>query len=240
MIAKLLAATMIVMVAQNPAWAGEFIQYGTMHEAIGQKKMQGRVRLSDVTGKPHLYAVGAEEDLLGEITIVDGQIMLTRAEDKNEPRSISSELDSVKATLLIGAYVKDWDTQTTKEPISGEQLEKLIESPKKKEGQTEPVMFKADGHFRDVRLHVIRGACPMHARLRKVDLSESQKAYEVDLAEVEGVVVGVFARGRIGDLTHPSTSVHAHLVYKGPDGQTLTGHLEKFQIAPGARISIAK
>lgn len=80
----------------------------------------------------------------------------------------------------------------------------------------------------------------MHARLHKVDLPESQKAYEVDLAEVEGVVVGVFARGRIGDLTHPSTSVHAHLVYKGPDGQTLTGHLERFKIASGARISIAK
>lgn len=96
MIAKLLAATMSVMVAQHPAWAGEFIQYGTMHEAIGQKKMQGRVWLGDATKKPHLYAVGAEEDLLGEITILDGQIMLTRAEDRDAPRSISTSLTPSK------------------------------------------------------------------------------------------------------------------------------------------------
>lgn len=240
MTVKRLVAAMIVVLGHNPAWAGEFVQYGTMHEAVGQKKSQGRVGLGDVTGKPHLYAVGAEENLRGEITIVDGQIMLTRAEHQDKPQAISSKLDSAKATLLIGAYVEDWETQTNEELVSREQLENLIESAKEAKGQTEPVMFKVDGRFRDVRLHVIRGACPMHARLHKIELPESQKAYEADLSEVEGVVVGVFAKDRIGDLTHPATSVHAHLVYKGPENQTLTGHLENFQIAPRAQISIAK
>jgi hypothetical protein len=67
-------------------------------------------------------------------------------------------------------------------------------------------VFTVEGDFSRVRLHVINGACPMHARLKKITLSKEQRPFEAELERVSGTLVGVYAKDAVGKLTHPATS----------------------------------
>jgi alpha-acetolactate decarboxylase len=104
---------------------------------------------------------------------------------------------------------------------------------------SEPFIFTADGEFSTLRLHVIRGACPMHARLKKIKLPEAQQPYELELEKVRGTIVGVFAKDSVGNLTHPATSTHMHLLYTDAEtGQTATGHVEQIGMLPGTILRV--
>ena len=61
-------------------WDGKLSQYGEMRKVLGQGRHDGRVRLGDLTTRSHCYGVGALAELGGEITIVDGQIVVTRSD----------------------------------------------------------------------------------------------------------------------------------------------------------------
>ncbi len=50
----------------------------------------------------------------------------------------------------------------------------------------------------------------------------------------------IFSLTAVAMLTHPATSVHAHLIWDDPlTGQRLTGHLERFGLAPGAVLRLS-
>lgn len=77
-----------LMLAGHPAaaagadlWDDRIVQYGTMHEAIGQQRHQGRVQLTKLIETPHIFGVAALARLGGEVTIVDGSVTMTRAAD---------------------------------------------------------------------------------------------------------------------------------------------------------------
>ena len=98
-----------------------------------------------------------------------------------------------------------------------------------------------EGECTEVRLHVINGACPMRARMKKEEIPEGQKPFEFETETVEATVVGVFALDSVGKLTHPDTSQHAHLNYLDPASkQLVTGHLEKYGVKAGATLKLPK
>ena len=96
-------------------------------------------------------------------------------------------------------------------------------------------MFSLDGEFTRVRLHIINGACPMHARLKKLELSKDRQPFEAQIPRVQGTLLGVYAKDSVGKLTHPGTSTHIHLKYVDEStGATITGHLEQIGLSAGA------
>jgi alpha-acetolactate decarboxylase len=217
-------------------WDGKLVQFGTMHEAIGAQQSQGRVTLSEVLKQPHFYGVGALEKLAGELTILDGAPTLTRVNAEGVPLPVDSALGEMKATLLVGAYVPQWTEHEIATAISPSDLDKSISEIAAKSGfdVSKPFMFAIDGVFSEARLHVINGACPMHARLKKIELSKNEKPFEADLSEVHGAILGVFAKDAVGRLTHPGTSTHMHLQFKEEkSGATITGHLEQIGLSGG-------
>jgi hypothetical protein len=53
--------------------------------------------------------------------------------------------------------------------------------------------------------------------------------------------VGVFAADSVGELTHPATSTHVHLIFEERDtGRLVTGHLERVGLAAGAVLKLPK
>ncbi|QDT78216.1 Alpha-acetolactate decarboxylase [Gimesia maris] len=213
-----------------------FVQYGKMHEVIGQQKYQGRVKFTDLTAKPHFYGVAALESLAGEATVLDGQVTLTKLSPDGV---LSSEMLSPKtqAALLVGAYVESWTKHPVTKTIKSDDFDSLIEQTAKNAGvnTAEPFMFVIQGEFPKVRFHVINGACPLRARMRKEALPEGKKPYEADLMNITGKLVGVFAKDSVGDITHPATSTHLHLLYKDDkSGEMRTGHVEQVTLEPGA------
>ncbi|QDT93644.1 Alpha-acetolactate decarboxylase [Gimesia algae] len=216
------------------------VQYGKMHEVIGKQKHQGRVKFSDLTAKPHFYGVAALESLAGEATVFDGKVILTKV---NSDGALSSETLSQKtqAALLVGAYVESWTEHSVTTTVKSDDLDSLIEQTAKKIGlnTNEPFMFVIQGDFQNVRAHVINGACPIRARMQKEDLPERKRPYEADLIKITGKLVGVFAKDSVGDITHPATSTHLHLLYKDDrSGEMRTGHVEQVTLQPGVTLML--
>ena len=222
--------------------SNQVIQYGKMHEAIGKKQHQGRVRLDELLKRKHFYAVAALEGLAGEVTVADGKLTVTSVDSKGKPLPTKVAADA-KATMLVGAYISSWSTHEVKKDVKSKDMDRYLEEMAQKAGLDikQPFIFTVDGEFSDVRLHIINGACPIHARMKKIDLPRESSPYEGEMSAIKGKLVGVFAKDAVGDLTHPATSTHAHLIFKDPkSGQVVTGHLERIGLRKGAVLSLPK
>ena len=227
--------------AQESPQDFEIVKYGTMHEAIGQKQHQGRVSLIALTKRPHFYGVAALEGLQGEVTIFDGKTTVTSVNAKGQIEPASGSISDKQATMLVGAYVPSWKQSPVTRDISAKEFDDYIESAATKAGfkTTVPFIFAVEGDFSDVRLHVINGACPMHARLTKTELPDELRAYEVEMSKVSGKLVGVFARDAVGKLTHPATKTHVHLLYEDKiAGGEVTAHVEQIGLKAGTVLML--
>lgn len=240
LLASILFASAVIANDSEPS-DGSIVQYGGIHEAIGQQQHQGRVAFREIIRREHFYGVGAAEGLQGEATIIDGTITLTTVDLAGRLQSSDRTAVERKATLLVGAYVNSWTKQTIEKTVAAKDFDQYIANAATKVGANvkEPFVFTINGKFSNVRLHVINGACPIRARMKKENLSNDKKPFESDLSVVSGTIVGVYAADSVGKLTHPSTSTHCHLVYTDPiTGKRVTAHLEQLAIQAGAQLSV--
>ena len=217
----------------------EFARYGGMHEAIGQGKHHGRVSLAEVVDRPRFYGIGAIERLQGEITILDSEAVVTGV--ARDGRPVPRSPADLQATLLAGQSVPVWTSVTLEEAVGHDGLDATIAAATELAGldPAAPIVFVVEGALTDVRLHVINGACPVHARMKDLTLSEAERPFELEAETLAGTVVGVYASGSVGELTHPATSTHAHLIYEDDrTGQRVTGHLERIGLSPGAILKL--
>ena len=223
-------------------WDGEIQQFGEMHEVIGMQQHEGRVKLSELVAQPHFYGVGAIEGLKGELTILDGKILATSAPTQAELTPIHVT-DETQATLLIGDHVDQWTPIELDADYVGSAFEDQIKKLAQQQGldTSKPFPFWIKGPILNMEFHVIRGACPVHAQKKGIELSDDEKPFHHHVDQVDGQLVGVFALGAAGKITHPGTSMHVHVVFT-EDQQTneITGHVERFGVAKGAVLYLPK
>ena len=78
--------------------------WGTMREVLRQGKSEGRVALANIA-TPHTIGVGALEGLAGEVTIVDGRVLVASAtignDDANGVALGRDATDTDRAALLV-------------------------------------------------------------------------------------------------------------------------------------------
>jgi len=209
-------------------------QYGRMRAVLHEGKSEPRVALAAVTAKPHAYAVGALAGLGGEVTIVDGSATVSRVHD-GALRSGPPEVGD-RATLLSVAHVERWRSATLDHAAADRDLERAIRDIAAAAGvdAMRPFAFVIEGELTALDLHVINGACPAVVgeargpnapwRLR---LSTPRKA----------TLVGFYAQGRAGEMTHHGSNVHVHAVLEH-EGDTITGHVDSVTIAAGAAVRV--
>lgn len=223
-------------------WDGKLVQFGTMHEAIGQQQHQGRVQLDELVKRPHFYAVAALEGLAGEVTIYDGKMTVTGVNPDDQLNPIT-DVDHQQATMLVGAYVTSWTSIKVGKDISYKKFDQFISDSATAAGvdTSKPFVFSMKGEFSDLSLHVINGACPVHARMKEIDLPIAQQPFTKKFKKVEGTLVGVFAKDAVGKLTHPATSTHTHILYRdSKTGKEVTGHIEQIGVIKGSVVMLPK
>ena len=220
----------------------QVVTFGEMRIAIGQQQHQGRVALQKLVERDHFYGVGALAGLNGEITIRDGQLVISSVAT-GKPKPIKVDTGQPQATLLAGAYITEWSEHNVTKDIGSTDFEEYIQQTARRAGldTTRPFIFRIDGEFQDVHLHIINGACPVHARIHNKELPADRRPYEAESERIRGTVVGVYATNAVGRLTHPGTSTHAHLIFEDSEnGIELTGHLEKVGIVRDAVLKLPK
>ncbi len=233
-------AAMPPTMGDTPTWNGQLVQYGSMHDAIGSKHDQGRVMLKSLVERPHFYGVAALEHLAGEATICDSTITLTRVDPAGQLASAACSSDE-QATLLVGAYVPAWSEFPVAADVDPDALDDYLADVARRAAinPDKPFVFLVEGKFAAVRLHVINGACPLHARLKKIELPPEDRPFETEFETIPGTIVGVFAKDAVGDITHPATSTHTHLLFKDAvSGKLVTGHVEQVGLLKGAIVRV--
>jgi len=68
--------------------------------------------------------------------------------------------------------------------------------------------FKLQGKIKNIRLDVLNGACPVHARMNKLKLPAEKTPYKGNFKELSVTIVGIYAKDSVGKLTHPDTSIY--------------------------------
>lgn len=236
LVALLLTGLVGAGLAQGPA---PLIRYGGMHEALAKGEHQARVRVAELLEQEHLFAVGALEGLAGEITILDSVVYATTLTDEDQPLALDGA--QAAATMLVGQAVPHWTRLPIADGVAPDRFDDTVRDAANGQGLdvSTPFLFVIEGMLTDVRLHVIHGACPVHARMNKLELAAERRPYELEIETLRGTVVGVYATDAVGKLTHPATSTHAHLIYVDEKtGEQITGHLERVGVAPGASLSV--
>jgi acetolactate decarboxylase len=231
---------LFLLPASAATWDGRLAQYGEMRQVLGQGRDQGRVRLGDMVQRPHCYAVGALAELAGEVTIVDGRILVTRAVQDGQPATGSAGSQNRQATMLVAAYVPEWTERQIAEAIAPDALERFLRQTALEVGLdvSKPFPFVIQGPLIKLEGHVINGACPMRAKRLGQKLPEAQQPFRGSFARTTARLVGIYAPGAEHRLTHHGTETHTHAVLETKEGQTYTVHVERAGVGAGARLRL--
>lgn len=122
-------------------------QFGAMRDVMREGHTESRIGLTDAVAQPHAVAVGALEGLAGEITIVDGDVWVSRPTDRGLKVTGPEPIAEDQATLLTLAHVATWQTVTIETAAEGRELELLIEQTAQARGinTTKPFPFVIKG-----------------------------------------------------------------------------------------------
>lgn len=213
-------------------------QYGSMREVLREGKAQRRIAVAEAVARPHAYAVGALENLGGEITIADGEVWVARLE-AGELRVSGPQVSRTDgAALLILTHVKTWKTALLPVAAADVELESALARLAREHGvdTARPFPFEIEGRLTALSMHVINGVCPL-AGAPGTDGGAAPWRYTLD-APAHGRIVGFFAPDSAGKITHHGTSIHAHALLD-VNGARLTGHVEHVAVSPGAVVRLA-
>jgi alpha-acetolactate decarboxylase len=203
--------------------------WGTMREVLREGKTRARVNLSHVARKG-TWGVGALASLEGEITIIDGKASLAVVKDGKHTHRKLSKKDV--ATLLVLAEVERWDEQPLVEARTLKDLERVLESAIARSAfrsGKQPVPIRIEGRLDDLAIHVIQGACPVAS-------PDGPAPWRWHGRTDHGTLVGIYCEGSEGKLTHHSSRMHLHAVFKTESGQTLSGHVDDVALGEGVRL----
>lgn len=172
-----------------------------------------------------LYAVGALENLKGELIIIDGQPYLSRV--VNGEVEIDKSYDS-KASLMVYSYVSDWRQFQIEQPINSKiELEGIIEEYALQEGidLEKPFPFMVKGKLFSFTWHVVNW--PEHATIHTHEkhITSGLNGVEEDR---EITILGFYSRNHKGIFTHHTTNMHMHVL---TDDWELSAHVD--EVVPG-------
>lgn len=205
------------------------VQHGAMRDVMRDGRIEPRVRLLDFAA-PGFYGIGALAGLEGEVFLDDGTVLVARGTTTNVAVAAATD----HATLLTAARVDGWRETRTTAPLDLQGLENTLAAlaPGALVPGAEPIPFVVEGDAVALAMHVVRGGC-IHG---DPDAPPPDR-FTVANGRPETVrLVGFFAPGREGVMTHHGTALHVHaLTRRAPRAM---GHVDALRLAAGARVRV--
>ena len=209
------------------------VEYKGALKSIMQKgDISAKADLSDFKETTHFYALGAIENLKGEIQILDSKPFNTTVVDSNLTFDYSF---SKKATLLVYASVDKWKTINIPDNVStSEQFEKYIEQAAKKNqiNIDEPFPFLIEGIVKSFDWHVIDW--------KDGDMEHTHEKHKtsglygtINNRQVE--MLGFYSNAHHAIFTHHTTNMHIHV--KTADNK-VAGHVDGLTLGKGMTLKL--
>jgi alpha-acetolactate decarboxylase len=215
-----------------------FQSYGHFKQMIKSRNITGKTTIDKLDlEQKGTYAVGALGSATGEITVFDGKIYLSYGK-AGVTHTVNRIPKGESAMLLALIRPKKFADPT---PVPEEMMDldfyEWIESQAKTKGidPTRPFLFILKGTFKELVWHIINGrnivppkAGEKHYLMEKLFVKKEEE---------EGVIFGVYRKGKQGIFTHPGDNYHAHGIFsKG----TQAGHVDNFDLTKGVSLQLAQ
>lgn len=205
---------------------------GALKNMMHKGDISAKANLKALENLEHLYALGAIENLKGEIQILDGKSFNTNVIDStiNFDHSFNK-----KATLLVYAQVKTWKSTTIPEDISTyKELENHI-AKTAKEYQIkidEPFPFLLEGLCKSFDWHIINWKDGDMEHSHQKHISSGLNG-TMDNTNVK--MLGFYSDSHHAIFTHHTTNMHIHVK---TEDNTLAGHVDDLTLEKGMVLKL--
>lgn len=222
------------------AGAGAEVQvFGSVHEVCAEGERDGAVDLDRWAGVNDLYGLGVLEGLAGEVAILAGVPIVSRADGAAVKTSRGEAAAGESAAFLAVARVPAWRRVTLDAPTTLAALEAELVARGKKLGldPDRPFPFLVYGLAERVELHVVDGTKipegpSTPAAHRAGSIRQTHERAEVTL-------VGVHSPAATeGVLAHRGARSHIHALVPGDRDPRVVGHVDDLVLAPGATLAL--
>lgn len=226
---------------QQPSAAGApaaeysfgFKAYGVFGRMITQRNYLAVVALKDVVDARATDAVGAVSGLRGEISMIDGRLIVSYGTDCG---AVCPSAATETATLLATASARHWRSIEIDRHLDAKAVETFIRAQAKASGLDDgkPFPFRITGAITDFVMHVNAAPNPRfkgHGSFDEMAITGLAKG-----PRLEGSVVGFYAPPPLqGVITHMGEFFHSHYV---DAARTATAHLDSYGIAAGSTLML--
>lgn len=206
---------------------------GALHQMMFGN-LQATASLDTLKQKQNLYAIGAVENLKGEIQIFEGRPLNSSV--NLEEITFDRTFDQ-KAALLVYAQVAKWQSvKIPKSLYSAARWEEFIALKAKDSGIdiSKPFPFLIEGNVKSLKWHVI-------------DWEEGDMVHSHEMHKQSGIrgvleneeveIIGFYSESHQTVFTHHSTFVHLH--FKRKD-EKLAGHIDDLQLGSNMILKLPK
>jgi len=203
---------------------------GAQRDVLGGD-VEGKIDLSSLTQRPHLYALGPRAGVSGEITVFDGEPWVARVVDRQI--HVTADADHA-ACFLVYDHVDLWRDHVEDKPIDDEHaLQAAVLRVAGAAGLDAdvPLVFLMRSPVATVTFHVLdkRDGLP-HTPERH---ERAKVRFEIERQPVE--VLGFYSGRHRGIFTPKDSDLHMH--FRTLDGRA-SGHVERIAVEPGAVIAV--
>jgi len=194
------------------------VKYSGALKTIMSGDIQSVISL-DSLNKKNLYALGAVENLKGEIQIFDSQP--SNSYVINDNLQINDSYN-IKASLLVYAVVEEWNTFKIENIKTKTDLEDRIFSIAKSNGidVENPFPFLLEGSIASIDWHVINWKDNDKIHTHK---KHKESGLKGNLENKEVQIIGFYSTKHKAVFTHHTTNIHLH--FKTKDN-TVAGHID--------------
>jgi alpha-acetolactate decarboxylase len=220
----------------SPSWDGKVEQWGTLREVMHGEVMRGQVLLSDVVDKPHVFGIGAPDQLQGEIVIADSAAWVAKVQEGERIETRPSVV-SDSAVFLAVSQVPRWIEVRIERDVAAGEFDDFVQKVLRQAGlnELEAVPFAIEGRFAPLKLHVLRGQCPF-AEV-KVEAEGSGPPLRTTLKDARGLLVGFYSEKGAGRITHHWTRSHVHALV-GIEDDRVAGHVDAVALKAGSVVRV--
>ena len=214
----------------------EVHHYGALKNMMHKGDLSSKVTLDELKDINHLYALGAVENLKGEVLILDGipSISYVKRNDSLKTMMIDSSFEK-NACLLVIASVEEWKSiNIPNTVVTYDDFEIFVEKIAAENGVNtdEPFPFMIEGIAKSFDWHVI-------------DWPEGDSEHSHDKHIHSGLygtlenqaveMLGFYSNKHHAIFTHHTTNMHVHV-----KSDKATGHADSFTLGENMILKLPK
>ena len=207
---------------------------GALKNMMHKGDLSAYANLNDYKNIEHLYALGAVEELKGEILILDGIPYISSVEENQ--LKIDNSFNH-KASLLVNTVVQDWEEFEIHSEVSTyEDLEKCIATTAEQNNKSmsEPFPFMIVGKIDSLSWHVINWpeGDNEHSHEKHISsgLHGTHKGIDVQ-------ILGFYSDRHHAIFTHHTTNMHLHFISRD---KSKTGHVDGLKLGNSMKLLLPK